>query len=384
MTTGLIVINEFDEYRQDLVLMAEKADFVPDTSTKEGYDKSKRLALDIAKVRIGLEKARKAKKQFHLEGGRAVDTEAKELLEKILAFETPHLNAYKKIDNERKAKQEKLLEDVQDLIRLGSTARLCGWDSAKIKACVENLNKQAFVEFDEQQENAEMARDNSVSSLNELYVVVLKKETDAIELAKFQAEAEAKAKVEYEEKLKAEARKTAEEAQAKAEAEKVEADKARKLAVKNAEIAREAEIAAKKLAARQAKEAEEEAKALAIRQAKERKDAEEFAEAENERARQKAVKQVEADKKEASKQAEIDKAEAARIAREEEVTATKLRQEAIEAEANKRELDHEHNKKINNEVLSALVKIATIDKDQAKLVILSIVRGEIPHVKLSY
>ena len=64
MKTELLVISEFDEYRSELALMAEKADFIPDTSTEEGYQKRKRTALDIAKVRIYLDKALKEKQDF--------------------------------------------------------------------------------------------------------------------------------------------------------------------------------------------------------------------------------------------------------------------------------------------------------------------------------
>lgn len=102
-----------------------------------------------------------------------------------------------------------------------------------------------------------------------------------------------------------------------------------------------------------------------------------------------------AEQAEADKVAAAERAEAARIA-----TAAKAerdRQAAIEAERQrvaadaarvaaetaKREANKRHAAKINNEVLAALVERG-VDPAVAKIVIASIVRGEIPHTKISY
>ena len=59
-------IAEYDEVSAKIDEMADAANFIPDASTKEGYDKSKRVALDIGKAKTILEKARKAKKKYFL------------------------------------------------------------------------------------------------------------------------------------------------------------------------------------------------------------------------------------------------------------------------------------------------------------------------------
>ena len=92
-------IAEYDEMANKLNEIKEYSNFLPDVSTGEGYEKSKRVSLDIGKVKTSLEKARKDKKSFFIEGGKQVDTQAKSILEKLNTMQLPHMEAYKELDS---------------------------------------------------------------------------------------------------------------------------------------------------------------------------------------------------------------------------------------------------------------------------------------------
>lgn len=340
--TALIIISEYDEYKENLRNLKEKADFIPDTTTLEGYETSKRLSLDIAKICTALEKIRKEKKKQYLEGGRAVDAQAKEIEEELRGLQKPHLEAYKKIDNDRKQKQEEIQAWIQAIIFTPTTARNENWDSARTQEEIKALKESTF-DYQEQQDNADMVTKKCLDSLNEYLLEVQKKEQDAAELEKFRIEAEKKARAEHEEKLKAEAREKAEAAQ------------------------KEAEFAQKR-AEEQQKQAEQDlkkAKAKAIKDAKQ------------------AKKQAEIYAKQAAleaKEAEVKAAENARLA---EMSRQAYEQKSAEEAEAKRAANKRHRKKINNEILDYLVGMGFFD-DQAKAIIVEMSKNNIPHVKINY
>jgi len=330
------------------------------------------VALDIAKVRIRLDKSRIAKKDFFLRGGREVDRQAKEIKEKLIEMETPHLEAYKKIDNYRKERKAQFEADIQSMILIPNTVRMNNWNSAGITKQIDDLVALDFNDFDEQRDNAIMARNKCVESLRLLLAEAEKKEQDAAELAKYQAEAEAKAKVEYEEKLKAEAREKAEAAQAKAEEDQKQAEEAAKVAeAARIQAEKDAEIAAEKAEADKIQAAKD-AQAAAIRAETDRIAAEKVTKENAENARI---------------QAEADQVEAEKVAAENARQAEVARQEAetnrLKDEAAKREADQAHKKKINNDALDALVLIG-VSPHLGKEIIIAVSQGRIPHITLSY
>ena len=120
-------IQEYDPYRQQMAELQDICNFIPDTSTTEGYDKSKRLALDGRKVFNALESARKVKKADILETGRLIDSECKEIQGQISQAINPHLVAYKEVDNRERIRKEELdrsidsrIEAFRNCVYLGS------------------------------------------------------------------------------------------------------------------------------------------------------------------------------------------------------------------------------------------------------------------------
>ena len=96
---------------------------------KAGLEVVYRKRLDLAKIKSAIEKEREAQKKYWLEGGRAVDSEAKEL-QSILAPALEHLIAQETAIVNEKARLAKIKEDekrdarVKRLTELGWTQEL--------------------------------------------------------------------------------------------------------------------------------------------------------------------------------------------------------------------------------------------------------------------
>lgn len=159
----------------------------------------------------------------------------------------------------------------------------------------------------------------------------------------------------------------------------VRKDKAVRLEAEQAELARlraeqadrEQKERDERIAAEAADRARRDAEAKAAREAREAADA-----------RTAETRRLEAEKKAAddrAAKAERDAADA--VERERQRVAAVAAAESAAAE--KREANTRHVRKINNEVLDALLA-AGLDRDSAKMVITAIVRGDVPHTKITY
>jgi len=95
MTNALIKVTEYDEFREKLEEVKEACNFLPDVSTDDGYDKSKRISLDVGKSLTALDKRRKELKAESLAFGRQVDSEAKTIREVLEELQEPHKLANK-------------------------------------------------------------------------------------------------------------------------------------------------------------------------------------------------------------------------------------------------------------------------------------------------
>ena len=271
-------IAEYDEISAKIDEVKEVANFLPDVTTSEGYEKSKRVSLDIGKIKTKLEKARKDKKDHYLKGGREVDSQAKLIMAKLDVIQKPHLEAYKELDNLKKQREQERKDKLEvrvEYMRLlpESMAESC---SEEIMSAMNHLNSEECLDFYEYTEKALKARNSSKDLLAGLYAKKLKEEQDAEELEvlrKKQVEQDQKdrderIKREIAEKFKAD-KVAAEEREknliadmTKAKKEALEAaEKAKQDAIDAAENARLEEIA------RQEQEAENERQAKAKREA---------------------------------------------------------------------------------------------------------------------
>lgn len=122
-------LEKFDPVIEQINQIREEGNFLPDCSTKEGYEKSKRFVLDITmKARKALEARHKEVKAPFAQAVKDIDSKKNELMTILKEIEKPHQEAYKAIDQAEKDKKqqfENMLEaKVQTLIDLRSGASL--------------------------------------------------------------------------------------------------------------------------------------------------------------------------------------------------------------------------------------------------------------------
>ena len=110
-------LTKFDKVIADVDAVKEKGNFIPDMSTKDGYELSKRFVLDnTAPMRKALEKAHKEVKAPFWDACKFLDSKKKELITMIEEIEAPHKLAYKNHDAEIKRKKEEAEQAVQNKI----------------------------------------------------------------------------------------------------------------------------------------------------------------------------------------------------------------------------------------------------------------------------
>ena len=343
-----IVIVELNKFREDMDKAKESANFIPDVSDSDGYDKSKRVSLDIGKILTALDKTRKEKKAYFLQGGRDVDSQAKEIREELEQMQLPHKEAYKQLDAEKKEREQKRKDELQSRVdeMLFLVEGLADSCSDEIKAAIEHVQANECLDFYEFTESALKTRNKAVKELSELFAKTLQAEKDAEELAALKAADEKRKQQEREDAIK-------KEASAKAEAEK------------NAAIERENE------AKRLAEQAE-------IDKLKAEKDALELSKKLEDAAKQKAI-----DEKQAAKDAAHAEKMAAEKARQEELLKQKEALEAEIAEKEKREANKKHVGKIRGGAKDDLMAIG-LDEEAAKKVVLAITNNKISNITINY
>lgn len=302
----------------------EARSHVPDVTTKKGRDQIGSLALKISKSKTFIEKCGKElvadqKAQIKLIDDDRIATVKKfdELRNEILA---PR-DAWEQAEKDRVAKHENAILVIKEHLQELETL-----DASRIVNRIEHLeNFDVDYTFEEYEEQAKLAKFETLEKLRKALVEREKYEAEQAELERLRLAEQARLQREHEERIAREAAERAtREAEEKArfEAERVQREKAES-------EQREARLKAEKEAAelRAVQAAENERKRIGAEQA---------AKAEAER-----------------------KAEEARLA------------------------DVEHRRWINNEVLIAL-KEQGFDEVAAKKIIAAIAKNQIPHVSIKY
>jgi hypothetical protein len=334
-------LKKFDKVLADIAEIQERGNFIPDCSTKAGYEASKRFVLDVTTpARKQLEQAHKDTKKPFWDACKFLDSKKKELMPILEAIEEPHKQAYRAVDEERKRikaeKETRVQKGFDDINALVASA--LGAASQQIEALLSEC-----ADFDVDPEVYGERTGDLVNLHSEAMEKLSAALTSQIQLEEIQ-------KREEELRIK-------QEAIEKAEAEQ----KAREL--EEARIKREKEVAeqAKAEAERKAKEEIELQKALAEQQAKEAE----------ERAKQAAI---EAENK---RLADIEAAKRAEIQRQKD-EADRLKAEAEAREANKKYLA-----KVHNAILDVLVDNGISEKDGRTMIKLA-AKGELPQLTINY
>ena len=183
---GKYDLAEFDKVTSDIEQIKSKGNFLPDCSTQQGYEASKRFCLDFTcKARNALTDAHQKTKAPFLKTSQFLDSKKRELMGLLNQIEEPHKLAYKAHDDEekqKKAKFEQLLKDkVQSIIDFKDKA--IGKSSDEIvlliDACSEIETSDGFFKLEGE---ACKQKSDALTALNAVYIDAIKSEAKAEKL----------------------------------------------------------------------------------------------------------------------------------------------------------------------------------------------------------
>jgi colicin import membrane protein len=359
-------------------LAARLAAHVPDISTEAGRKEISRLGddvatgkMDLVRLANGLTEGWRASTKAVLEERKIIEERMDGLKVQVLA----PLTEFKAIEKNRIAGHERAIADI---VAAGTVA--ADASSAEVAAAMALVNGLPVRDFQEFTERARQLTKNQIDGLNAAMVVAQRREAQAAELARLQAEevernrlAAIAAQAEREKQIAldaaAEATRRAEEAAARQHAETL-----RVAAEARAEIERgtQAERDAAETA-RLANERREQAAAKAASDAIAKQQADHAAH----------LAKIDADN--AAEMARIN-AEMARERRDRDAAAAKVKADA-DAEcfaAEARAKDKAHRRTFNIEARDMIVLAADITEAQATLIVTAIAKGAVPHCTLTY
>lgn len=321
---------------------AQVVGVVYDMTTKKGRDQCASDAYKVARSKQAVEKLGAKLSAEYKEIPKKIDASRRRIKERFDALQE---QIRQPLNEWEAAEEARIALHKADLDGLAWQAQnLDGLNSEELRSRVDLVNSTEVNEsWEEFEAEAHRTKAKTLEALNTTLAAREKYEAEQAELARLRAEAEARRIQDEKERI---AREAAERATREAEA--------RAQAEYDAAAKREAD-------AKAAQERAEREKQEAIER---QKQAEARAEAEKLAAEQRA--------KEA--------AEAARLA---EIKRQADEAAKAEAEQKAREADRAHRAKIMGAAKEALM-IEGIDEEQARAVVLAIVRGEVPHVTINF
>jgi hypothetical protein len=183
---------EFDKIAAGIADIQEKGNFLPDMTTKDGYEASKRFVLDVTTpTRTKLDKAHKTAKAYWSTGGKNVDSKKNEILEILVDIQKPHQEAYKEFDQIEKQKKAKFEADIQAKVmtiynyRILPPAANSDVIAGIIQQCGETDTQDGFYHMAKE---ASIARNESLEILNELLMGAVSHEAEQVRQAELAEE----------------------------------------------------------------------------------------------------------------------------------------------------------------------------------------------------
>ena len=332
-----------------------------DISTEKGRDQIKSVAYKIARTKTALDEQGKILKSEMQKQVDLIDGERKKIRDALDEMKEQVRKPLTDFENAEKLRVSVREERIAIIANL-ATPLVPDPAAETIQAHLDQLKETEVFDWQEFAMRAQATAEKTRTKLEAMLADRIKRDEEAAELERLRKEKEERERKEREEQIAREA----------AEAARKEAEE---------KAAAEAKAAQDK-ADREKREAEE--REAAERKAKE----DEIRAAEEAEAKRKAeAEKAEADRKAAAGRAEREKKEAADRAAREERERIEAEKRKSDAEAAAREADKKHKAKINNEVLTALMKAiegsAGVEAT-AKAVVVAIASGKVPHTKINY
>lgn len=175
-------LKEFDVIAAGMADIQEKGNFLPDMSTKKGYEASKRFVLDeTTPTRTKLKDAHAKGKAYWLDGGRAIDKKKNEIMDLLLEIQKPHQDAYKEFDQIEKDKKQKFEDDLQARIDVFTNymQHSSHLSSEQITNMIQECGEVDTQEgFYHRAKDAFTARSNALDFLNDALVAAVNREAE--------------------------------------------------------------------------------------------------------------------------------------------------------------------------------------------------------------
>lgn len=256
-------LQKYNEFESQIQAIEDACNFIPDVSTKDGYEKSKRIGIDGRKVEKAIDTKRLELRKEAMKTADEIHEAGKALCERIAAAYKPHQEAYKAHDAEIKRieqEKEQAITDAIDKIR-EIPHQAFGKSSHEIGDLILEL-ESVNIEYGKRTIEAGKARNDAIEKLSVMKAEAIAREVEQEELERQRAEIEKQ----QEEARKAQA--IIDEAN-RIEQEKQDAERAKleeeKRKQEEAERIRKAEIAAQEA---ERKRIEQEAEAKRIEEEK--------------------------------------------------------------------------------------------------------------------
>lgn len=187
------LFNKFEANKREVKIAC---DFLPDCSTREGYEKSKRIALDARRVEKAIDDVRLYMRKEAMEEANFIHREGNKLCAEINSYYIAHQEAYKKVDEEKKRIEKEAYDKITDQIQeFGDSVIQAHLMSIEdINAVIKRFDNNRLI-FGDRTKVGSQERDRAIEELEKIIVLKLDQERIAKEM---EAEAE-KLKIEREE-----------------------------------------------------------------------------------------------------------------------------------------------------------------------------------------
>lgn len=373
---------KFAEFLKEI--RAEIETSKPDASTPKGRAEIIKLAAKVTRTKTAIDKAGKelnAEKRKQID---AVDAERRAIWDRLDALAD---EVRKPVTEWEKAEADREQAVLAAFRAIEAFASFPALSSADIFA-ERILHLEAFqIDPDVAQDDTAklvLLKDSTLATLRAAHAAAVQREADQAELRRLREEKESRER--------ADAERVARELAEKEEAERKERE--RREESERRQRQEQAEREAEEQRQRDIQEAAEQARQAEIRKANEERErienaAREVAEqAELDRLAMIEANRREQEERERDAQARVDAAnrEAERVRREaDEKEAARIAEEnRIREEAERREKDRAHRGNVMKAAKTAIMEHGDIDEPTAKKIVLAIVAGEIPNVRLEF
>ncbi len=263
-TTAPVTITQYEALESDIVIAEQQAIESFDYEDKKGNREARSYLFELRKHKGRIESVRKEAKSYALEYGRKVDSQAKELVERIEALIEPHAQALAAIEMremQRIAAHKAVIDEIEATVR---EVFAPGITAAEIQSLIDRVEAMDTSTMEEFTEDGCNARVKALKELTGHLLEANSREAQAAELARLREEARLRQEQELEYEREAAAReraqREAEQAVQQAQArEQMERDRAAQAEERAAAAEEAARLAAEKEQARLAAVAEQNA-----------------------------------------------------------------------------------------------------------------------------